>query len=160
MESSTATEEKPSTSGQDEKDTADKGNNSKKYNHNNNKHKNKWKASKFKKKKQRQQQGSVKGDQNQNTEIVVHPPPQPNRKHGGHNKNVRPKRQVFSNISKFFLPDKLPRKSRVIPPTKFLLGGNISGKARFLVHFQFFIFVGLKKKLTKIFLIFRSIKLE
>lgn len=29
-------------------------------------------------------------------------------------------------ISKFFLPDKRPRKDVIIPPTKFLLGGNIS----------------------------------
>ncbi|KAL9875580.1 bicoid-interacting protein 3 isoform 1-T1 [Glossina fuscipes fuscipes] len=28
--------------------------------------------------------------------------------------------------SKFFLPDKRPRKGNIIPPTKFLLGGNIS----------------------------------
>lgn len=28
--------------------------------------------------------------------------------------------------SKFFLPDKRPRKDIIIPPTKFLLGGNIS----------------------------------
>lgn len=29
-------------------------------------------------------------------------------------------------LSKFFLPDKRPRKNAIIPPTKFLLGGNIS----------------------------------
>lgn len=29
-------------------------------------------------------------------------------------------------LSKFFLPDKRPRKDIIIPPTKFLLGGNIS----------------------------------
>lgn len=32
----------------------------------------------------------------------------------------------ISGISKFFLPDKRPRKNAIIPPTKFLLGGNIS----------------------------------
>ncbi|XP_031633895.1 probable RNA methyltransferase bin3 isoform X2 [Contarinia nasturtii] len=29
-------------------------------------------------------------------------------------------------VSKFFLPDKRPRKDMIVPPTKFLLGGNIS----------------------------------
>lgn len=29
-------------------------------------------------------------------------------------------------LSKFFLPDKRPRKDIIVPPTKFLLGGNIS----------------------------------
>lgn len=29
-------------------------------------------------------------------------------------------------VSKFFLPDKRPRKDIIVPPTKFLLGGNIS----------------------------------
>lgn len=33
---------------------------------------------------------------------------------------------TFSVRSKFFLPDKRPRKEIIIPPTKFLLGGNIS----------------------------------
>lgn len=31
-----------------------------------------------------------------------------------------------SGLSKFFLPDKRPRKDIIVPPTKFLLGGNIS----------------------------------
>ncbi|XP_059607903.1 7SK snRNA methylphosphate capping enzyme bin3-like [Phlebotomus argentipes] len=44
-----------------------------------------------------------------------------NRKHF---KNRR--LQVFPPISKFFLPDKRPRKELIVPPTKFLLGGNIS----------------------------------
>ena len=34
--------------------------------------------------------------------------------------------QSFPSISKFFLPYKRPRKEAFIPPTKFLLGGNIS----------------------------------
>ncbi|VVC99081.1 unnamed protein product [Leptidea sinapis] len=34
--------------------------------------------------------------------------------------------QNFPSISKFFLPYKRPRKDAFIPPTKFLLGGNIS----------------------------------
>ncbi|GAB0097148.1 7SK snRNA methylphosphate capping enzyme bin3 [Sergentomyia squamirostris] len=48
-----------------------------------------------------------------------------NRKHHqkvGKNRRV----QVFPSISKFFLPDKRPRKELIVPPTKFLLGGNIS----------------------------------
>lgn len=34
--------------------------------------------------------------------------------------------QLFPALSKFFLPDKRPRKEIIVPPTKFLLGGNIS----------------------------------
>ncbi|XP_055626635.1 7SK snRNA methylphosphate capping enzyme bin3 [Toxorhynchites rutilus septentrionalis] len=37
---------------------------------------------------------------------------------------VRNKR--LQAVAKFFLPDKRPRKDCIIPPTKFLLGGNIS----------------------------------
>uniref|UniRef100_A0A182RSV7 RNA methyltransferase n=1 Tax=Anopheles funestus TaxID=62324 RepID=A0A182RSV7_ANOFN len=37
---------------------------------------------------------------------------------------VRNKR--LQSVSKFFLPDKRPRKECIVPPTKFLLGGNIS----------------------------------
>ncbi|XP_053680384.1 7SK snRNA methylphosphate capping enzyme bin3 [Anopheles nili] len=32
----------------------------------------------------------------------------------------------LQSVSKFFLPDKRPRKECIVPPTKFLLGGNIS----------------------------------
>ncbi|XP_058129200.1 7SK snRNA methylphosphate capping enzyme bin3 [Anopheles ziemanni] len=32
----------------------------------------------------------------------------------------------LQSVSKFFLPDKRPRKDCIVPPTKFLLGGNIS----------------------------------
>uniref|UniRef100_A0A1B0DMV3 RNA methyltransferase n=1 Tax=Phlebotomus papatasi TaxID=29031 RepID=A0A1B0DMV3_PHLPP len=46
-----------------------------------------------------------------------------NRKHF-QKKNRR--LQVFPTLSKFFLPDKRPRKELIVPPTKFLLGGNIS----------------------------------
>lgn len=53
------------------------------------------------------------------------------------NKHVYTKatKTVFNNkqtlhrgngLSKFFLPDKRPRKDIIVPPTKFLLGGNIS----------------------------------
>lgn len=49
-------------------------------------------------------------------------------KHSNKNSNslmqVRNKR--LQSVSKFFLPDKRPRKDCIIPPTKFLLGGNIS----------------------------------
>ncbi|XP_050080038.1 7SK snRNA methylphosphate capping enzyme bin3 [Anopheles maculipalpis] len=37
---------------------------------------------------------------------------------------VRNKR--LQSVSKFFLPEKRPRKECIVPPTKFLLGGNIS----------------------------------
>lgn len=42
-----------------------------------------------------------------------------------YNKNII-HRGGNSGLSKFFLPDKRPRKNAIIPPTKFLLGGNIS----------------------------------
>lgn len=49
-------------------------------------------------------------------------------KHCNKNSNnlmqVRNKR--LQSVSKFFLPEKRPRKDCIIPPTKFLLGGNIS----------------------------------
>uniref|UniRef100_A0A8W7P658 RNA methyltransferase n=1 Tax=Anopheles coluzzii TaxID=1518534 RepID=A0A8W7P658_ANOCL len=51
-------------------------------------------------------------------------------------KNKHPKQQNLTpmevrnkrlqSVSKFFLPDKRPRKECIVPPTKFLLGGNIS----------------------------------
>lgn len=41
-------------------------------------------------------------------------------------KQGRKRAQSFPSISKFFLPHKRPRKETFIPPTKFLLGGNIS----------------------------------
>lgn len=41
-------------------------------------------------------------------------------------KQGRKRAQSFPSISKFFLPHKRPRKEVFIPPTKFLLGGNIS----------------------------------
>lgn len=41
-------------------------------------------------------------------------------------KQCRKRAQSFPTISKFFLPHKRPRKEAFIPPTKFLLGGNIS----------------------------------
>lgn len=41
-------------------------------------------------------------------------------------KQCRKRAQSFPSISKFFLPHKRPRKDVFIPPTKFLLGGNIS----------------------------------
>lgn len=41
-------------------------------------------------------------------------------------KQGRKRAQSFPTISKFFLPHKRPRKEVFIPPTKFLLGGNIS----------------------------------
>lgn len=41
-------------------------------------------------------------------------------------KQGRKRAQSFPTISKFFLPYKRPRKDAFIPPTKFLLGGNIS----------------------------------
>ncbi|OWR50394.1 hypothetical protein KGM_213805 [Danaus plexippus plexippus] len=41
-------------------------------------------------------------------------------------KQSKKRAQSFPSISKFFLPYKRPRKEAFIPPTKFLLGGNIS----------------------------------
>lgn len=92
----------------------------------------KWKTSKFKRRKEKKRQHGIgKSDQNQNVDNQQTNNNQ-NRKHGhchkSHNNALRIKRpQGFSStLSKFFLPDKLPRKARVIPPTKFLFGGNIS----------------------------------
>lgn len=42
------------------------------------------------------------------------------------NKKLLHRSAPFAIRSKFFLPDKRPRKEVIIPPTKFLLGGNIS----------------------------------
>ncbi|CAH2251014.1 7SK snRNA methylphosphate capping enzyme bin3-like [Pararge aegeria] len=41
-------------------------------------------------------------------------------------KQSKKRAQSFPSISKYFLPNKRPRKETFIPPTKFLLGGNIS----------------------------------
>lgn len=40
--------------------------------------------------------------------------------------NNKPTMHRGGGVSKFFLPDKRPRKDIIVPPTKFLLGGNIS----------------------------------
>uniref|UniRef100_A0A336MMF8 RNA methyltransferase n=1 Tax=Culicoides sonorensis TaxID=179676 RepID=A0A336MMF8_CULSO len=101
-----------------------KKSNNKKQQHNNNK---KWKGGKFKRRKQRQHNNKV--ETNQITEGTQNSVNTQNRKHGHchvkppYNKRIQ---QAFSTVSKFFLPEKLPRKARVILPTKFLLGGNIS----------------------------------
>lgn len=42
------------------------------------------------------------------------------------NKNILGRQRIFPILSKFFLPEKRPRKDLIVPPTKFLLGGNIS----------------------------------
>lgn len=132
--------EPPSTSSQSEdKDRSDGKSSSKSSSGNSKKYKKyqhkKWKTAKFKrrKEKKRQQGNNGKGDQNQNVDNQQTNNSQNRNKHGhchkSHNNALRTKRtQGFHNatISKFFLPDKLPRKSRVIPPTKFLFGGNIS----------------------------------
>lgn len=90
-------------------------------------HNKKWKGGKFKRYKQRQQNNKVEANQtSEGPQVSVNTQ---NRKHGHcHVKPLYNKRiqQAFSTVSKFFLPEKLPRKARVIPPTKFLLGGNIS----------------------------------
>jgi hypothetical protein len=44
----------------------------------------------------------------------------------GGGRNIHNKRAQTFSISKFFLPDKRPRKDCIVPPTKFLFGGNIS----------------------------------
>lgn len=45
---------------------------------------------------------------------------------GSKYKQNKKRAQSFPTISKYFLPTKRPRKETFIPPTKFLLGGNIS----------------------------------
>ncbi|XP_055536706.1 7SK snRNA methylphosphate capping enzyme bin3 [Wyeomyia smithii] len=49
-------------------------------------------------------------------------------KHSKQNSNnlMQVRTKCLQAVSKFFLPDKRPRKDCIIPPTKFLLGGNIS----------------------------------
>ncbi|EAT45165.1 AAEL003540-PA [Aedes aegypti] len=49
-------------------------------------------------------------------------------KHLNKNNNslMQARTKRLQSVSKFFLPDKRPRKDCIIPPTKFLLGGNIS----------------------------------
>ncbi|XP_053687506.1 7SK snRNA methylphosphate capping enzyme bin3 [Sabethes cyaneus] len=49
-------------------------------------------------------------------------------KHSNKNSNslMQVRTKCLQAVSKFFLPDKRPRKDCIIPPTKFLLGGNIS----------------------------------
>lgn len=105
----------------------------------------KWKLNKFRRnqkditgKKKDQPKGSDcsvtggKGEEKQNQSGGNAEPKQQQgggkNKHSNKNSNslmqVRTKR--LQSVSKFFLPDKRPRKDCIIPPTKFLLGGNIS----------------------------------
>ncbi|XP_065091801.1 7SK snRNA methylphosphate capping enzyme bin3 [Ochlerotatus camptorhynchus] len=71
-----------------------------------------------------------KGDEKQNLSGTNTESKQQQGKNKHLNKNsnslmlARTKR--LQSVSKFFLPDKRPRKDCIIPPTKFLLGGNIS----------------------------------
>lgn len=72
----------------------------------------------------------LSGDEKQNTSgaNIECKQQQGKNKHSNKNNNslmlARTKR--LQSVSKFFLPDKRPRKDCIIPPTKFLLGGNIS----------------------------------
>ncbi|XP_058055299.1 7SK snRNA methylphosphate capping enzyme bin3 [Anopheles bellator] len=57
--------------------------------------------------------------------------PQQQQQKGKHSKqqNLSPmglRNKRLQSVSKYFLPDKRPRKDCIVPPTKFLLGGNIS----------------------------------
>ncbi|XP_058460985.1 7SK snRNA methylphosphate capping enzyme bin3 [Malaya genurostris] len=76
--------------------------------------------------------GSGKGDdkQNQSSGNVDIKIQQSGGKSKHSNKNPNSLMQVRTKrlqaVSKFFLPEKRPRKDCIIPPTKFLLGGNIS----------------------------------
>uniref|UniRef100_A0A182K1P8 RNA methyltransferase n=1 Tax=Anopheles christyi TaxID=43041 RepID=A0A182K1P8_9DIPT len=67
------------------------------------------------------------GQQGTSSTISSAMPPQKNKHPKQQNltpMEVRNKR--LQSVSKFFLPDKRPRKECIVPPTKFLLGGNIS----------------------------------
>lgn len=143
-------EEPPQVSGEpdagkDQSSESDKKKGRPNYNkkhHNKKQQHKKWKkGGKFKRRKNNQAaKGGGGGEINQPAEGQSKPSSSnsncQNRKHGHchakappyGNVGQRNKRiqQAFSTVSKFFLPDKLPRKARVIPPTKFLLGGNIS----------------------------------
>lgn len=80
--------------------------------------------------------GGGKGDEGKvnqsggNLEVKQQQQQQQQGKHKNPNKNANSLMQVrnkrLQSVSKFFLPDKRPRKDCIIPPTKFLLGGNIS----------------------------------
>lgn len=102
-------------------------NRKRKRHHNNNKNNKKW-CKKFKRQPSQQQQHNNKSDPENLPNINSNN----NRKHlYGGQKHLK---SIFKNIShrnhrgisKFFLPDKRLRKELIIPPTKFLLGGNIS----------------------------------
>ncbi|XP_052873105.1 7SK snRNA methylphosphate capping enzyme bin3 [Anopheles cruzii] len=59
------------------------------------------------------------------------PQQQQQQQKGKHSKqqNLSPmglRNKRLQSVSKYFLPDKRPRKDCIVPPTKFLLGGNIS----------------------------------
>ncbi|XP_055585728.1 7SK snRNA methylphosphate capping enzyme bin3 [Uranotaenia lowii] len=99
----------------------------------------KWKMNKFKRnqkdnlgKKKEQAKGTAEGSGDDKVSQTggnsEQKPQQGGKKHSNKNTNslmqVRNKR--LQAISKFFLPGKRPRKDCIIPPTKFLLGGNIS----------------------------------
>lgn len=104
-------------------------NRKRKRHHNNNKNNNKKWCKKFKRQPSQQQQHNNKSDL-ENLQNVKNS--NNNRKYGGMvyggQKHLK---SIFKNISHrnyrcISLPDKRLRKELIIPPTKFLLGGNIS----------------------------------
>lgn len=86
-----------------------------------------WKLNKF----QRQQSEKMMGlevikNNNKNFDKNSHQQRRFNNVPIKFNKNILGRPRIFPILSKFFLPEKRPRKDLIVPPTKFLLGGNIS----------------------------------
>ncbi|XP_047512548.1 7SK snRNA methylphosphate capping enzyme bin3-like [Pieris napi] len=76
-------------------------------------------SKKLKKKTRHGKKGALKENPERSTVRRLH--------HAGTKfKQTKKRAQSFPSISKFFLPYNRPRKEAFIPPTKFLLGGNIS----------------------------------
>lgn len=117
---------KPNKTGKNRKNN-NNNNNNKRLNNAQQKNNNKnWKINKFNKQRQydKKEIESIRFDKNNRKYGPMLKFKNNNNNRGGGGQRWIP--IIPGAISKFFLPEKLPRKELIIPPTKFLLGGNIS----------------------------------
>lgn len=84
-----------------------------------------WKLNKFKRQ-QSEKLGIELINKNNNKNFDKNGRPRFNGPMIKFNRNILGRPGIFPILSKFFLPEKRPRKELIVPPTKFLLGGNIS----------------------------------
>lgn len=119
---------KPNKTGKNRKNNNNNNNNNKRLNNaQQNKNNKNWKINKFNKRQyDKKEIESIHFDKNNRKYGPMSKFKNNNNNRGGGQRWIPMIPIIPGTISKFFLPEKLPRKELIIPPTKFLLGGNIS----------------------------------